>query len=62
MLNLQEAKALVKSNNLDIQKYLDSPEANPILDSTANLESKPESKYHKHGRYKLYLALKLMRS
>ena len=51
MLNLQEAKALVKSNNLDIQKYLDSPEANPILpagselDSTANLESKskPES-------------------
>ena len=41
MLNLQEAKALVKSNNLDIQKYLDSPDS-PILDSTSNIESKPE--------------------
>ena len=39
MLNLQEAKALVKSNNLDIQKYLDSPDSpisNPISEPSSD--------------------------
>ena len=48
MLNLQEAKALVKSNNLDIQKYLDSPDSpisNPISEpSSDSTISGPESK------------------
>ena len=45
MLNLQEAKALVKSNNLDIQKYLDSPDSpisNPIDSKVPKSESEPE--------------------
>ena len=49
MLNLQEAKALVKSNNLDIQKYLDSPDStisNPISEPSSDSKvskSEPES-------------------
>ena len=46
MLNLQEAKALVKSNNLDIQKYLDSPDSpisNPISEPSSDATiSEPE--------------------
>ena len=45
MLNLQEAKALVKSNNLDIQKYLDSPDStSPISNPIDSKVSEPELK------------------